>query len=136
MTVAAPVHSFTMRVSFGDCDPAGIVYYPHLMAWMDRTFHDWLNRFGGHAELGRKLGSTGFGLMEVGAKFRRPVRDGDLLVIDMSIEGWDSRALRLAYAGSVGGQAAFEGREVRAVFIATPQGLRAGEMAGFRALVQ
>ncbi|MFB4304549.1 acyl-CoA thioesterase [Actinomadura sp. GTD37] len=36
-----PVHSVTFRLSYGDCDPAGIVYYANYQRWMERTHTEW-----------------------------------------------------------------------------------------------
>ena len=37
------VYSMDVLVSFGDCDPAGIVYYPNFFTWVDRCFHTMLH---------------------------------------------------------------------------------------------
>jgi 4-hydroxybenzoyl-CoA thioesterase len=122
------LHQWSQPVTFGDCDPAGIVFYPHYFAWFDRTFHDWLRKFGGHAEVCKSLGAVGLGLMEVNAKFRAPLRDGDTLNIHLSIEAWDRKALRLTYDGQIAGRSALVGQEVRGLFKATPTGIIAGDM--------
>ena len=36
----AIVNRYSIRVDWGDCDPAGIVFYPNFYRWMDRGF--WL----------------------------------------------------------------------------------------------
>jgi len=129
-------HQFTQPVTFGDCDPAGIVFYPNYFAWFDRTFHDWLRRFGGHAGLCTALGAVGIGLMEVNAKFRAPARDGDTLDIQFSIEGWERKALRLGYQGTISGRTVVVGAEVRGLFKATPTGIMAAEMQDLRDLLE
>jgi len=58
------LHSYDYRVSFGDCDPAGIAYYPNMFKWIDTTFHDWMRIHGGHATLCKRLEAIGIGLME------------------------------------------------------------------------
>ena len=39
--MAAHVNSLSVRVQvgWGDCDPAGIVFYPRFYAWMDNVSH-------------------------------------------------------------------------------------------------
>ena len=42
MENTSPDHSLSVGVSFGDCDPAGIVFYPNFFRWFDRCFHHFL----------------------------------------------------------------------------------------------
>ena len=121
-------HIWSQPVTFGDCDPAGIVFYPNYFAWFDRTFHDWLRQFGGHASICESIGALGLGLMEVNAKFRSPSRDGDVLDIHLNIEAWDRKALRLSYEVHIGGRPAVMGQEVRGLFKTSPTGIMAADM--------
>jgi 4-hydroxybenzoyl-CoA thioesterase len=132
----AVVHKWSQPVTFGDCDPAGIVFYPNFFAWFDRTFHDWLRTLGGHAAICNALGAVGLGLMEVNAKFRAPLRDGDTLDLKLSIESWDRKALRLSYEGQVNGLSAVLGSEVRGLFKTAPTGIIAAEMHELRAYLE
>ncbi|GAB4272897.1 MAG: hypothetical protein Kow0013_26590 [Pararhodobacter sp.] len=129
------LHSYHHTVSFGDCDPAGIAYYPNIFKWVDTTCHDWMRGHGGHAALCESLGATGIGLMESGAKFRSPLRDGDRLTVDIVALDWGSKSLTLRYLGRVGERLAFEATETRGLFKPGPNGLYAGDMAELRALV-
>jgi 4-hydroxybenzoyl-CoA thioesterase len=130
------VHKWSQPVTFGDCDPAGIVFYPNFFAWFDRTFHDWLRKFGGHAAICSSLGALGLGLMEVNAKFRAPLRDGDTLDLKLSIEAWDRKALRLTYEGDVNGKSAVVGSEVRGLFKTSLTGIMAADMQELRAYLE
>jgi 4-hydroxybenzoyl-CoA thioesterase len=130
------VHRWSQPVTFGDCDPAGIVFYPNYFAWFDRTFHDWLRNFGGHAKICNALGAVGLGLMEVNAKFRAPLRDGDSLDLHLSVEAWDRKALRLSYLGEVNGKTAVLGSEARGLFKTTPTGIMAADMQDLRAYLE
>jgi 4-hydroxybenzoyl-CoA thioesterase len=129
----AVVHTWSQPVTFGDCDPAGIVFYPNFFAWFDRTFHDWLRLHGGHTKICNALGAVGLGLMEVNAKFRAPLRDGDTLDIQLSIEAWDRKALRLSYEGQVNGKTAVLGSEARGLFKTAPTGIIAADMQDLKA---
>lgn len=129
------MHKLNHSVSFGDCDPAGIVYYPNVYAWFDRTFHDWLRHFGGHAELSRKLGAVGIGVMETSARFRRPMHDGDVLSLTLSIEKWSRKSLQLAYEGRVGSMVAVTGTEVRGLFKRGDNGMVAAELDALREIM-
>lgn len=41
------LHHLDLRLSYGDCDPAGIVYYASYYPWFERVFNEWtfLNGF-------------------------------------------------------------------------------------------
>jgi 4-hydroxybenzoyl-CoA thioesterase len=123
-------------VSFGDCDPAGIVFYPNILRWCDAAFHDHLRPFGGHAALCGKLQSVGIGLAESTARFRTALRDGDQLDITTTISDWGRRTLTVSHTGSVGARAAFEVTEVRCLFMATETGMVAAEVGALRAMLQ
>jgi 4-hydroxybenzoyl-CoA thioesterase len=32
-------NTIQLHVKFGDCDPAGIVFYPNYFRWMDSVLH-------------------------------------------------------------------------------------------------
>lgn len=128
-------HSIQHLTSFQDCDPAGIVFYPRFFALFDRTFHDWLREFGGHAAVCERLGAIGLGLITADAVFRSPARDGDILCIEMEILDWGRKKLALAYAITCGERLVATGTENRGIFVETDQGLRTEEMMRFRALV-
>ncbi len=129
------MHVIEYPVSFGDCDPAGIVFYPHVYAWFDRTFHDWLRPYGGHEEVCRRLSAVGLGLMEASARFRRPMRDGDVLAIALAIEKWGARTLHLAYEVRIGEQIAVAGVEVRGLFRREGAAIVAADIETLRDLV-
>lgn len=130
------MHCTQYRVSFGDCDPAAIVYYPNIFRWVDGTFQDWLRAFGGHAALCARLGAVGLGLMDVRARFRSPLRDGDVLTIRLIGLDWADRSLSVTYRGSVGERVAFEASETRGVFVLQDGRLSAGSTEGLRALLE
>lgn len=131
------VHENSIPVSFGDCDPAGIVYYPNHFRWFDATFHALLFRHGaGHAAICAELCSIGLGLIDVGATFRSPAVNGDRLDLAVRIVEWNAKTFRLAYRGMIGGRPVVEGFELRGVFIRDGERLRAGEVAPLRAILE
>lgn len=124
------------NVVFGDCDPAGIVYYPNIYRWMDGTFQRFLQQYGGHAAVCDHLGAVGLGLMETHAKYRRPLKDGDALTIRMEITEWSAKSYRLIHRGFVGDDLAFEGTEVRALFEQRDGRMRAGEVSRLKTYLE
>lgn len=125
----------TRDISFGDCDPAGIVFYPNVFRWMDAAFHSLLRRFGGHAALCERLGAVGLGLVDASAQFRHPMCDGDRLDVRIAIGEWSRRAFVCSYEGRVGGAPTFTGREVRCLFTPTDNGIVAADLSQLRALM-
>lgn len=109
-------------IDWGDCDAAGIVYYPNYFRWIDGTFHA-LGRAAGfdQVSLARDFGLMGTPLVEAGLKFRSPARYHDTLRIEARVTRLGGSGLGLGYALSVGGRAVAEGHEGRA-FVAEVDG--------------
>ena len=128
--------SLDIPISFGHCDPAGIVFYPNYFRWFDRCLHSFLKvRAAGHGALCARLGAVGLGLMDVGASFPAPARDGDVMRLSLRFDTWSSRTVRLAYAGEVDGRTVVEGHELRGMFVEHDGRLRAGELSELRAIL-
>ncbi|MEM9740891.1 MAG: acyl-CoA thioesterase [Pseudomonadota bacterium] len=122
------VFSADYTVSFGDCDPAGIVFYPNIFAWLDRTFHGFLREAGGgHGAICAALGLKGVGLVEAHCGFRSPLVDGNALTVTITDIDWGERGFRVAYSGDVGARPAFKGYEDRALFVEQDGRMRAGD---------
>lgn len=128
--------TLTCDISFGDCDPAGIVFYPNAFRWMDAAFHRLLRHFGGHAELCQRLGAVGLGLVDASAQFQYSMRDGDRLELRTAAIDWSRRALSLTYEGHVGEKVVFTGKEVRCLFTRTETGMIAADLSQLRALLE
>lgn len=126
----------TYRVSFGDCDPAGIVFYPNIFAWLDRTFHQLLDeKAGGHAAVCKALGAKGIGLTHADCAFKSPVTESVDLTVALREITWDARTFTLAYTGRIGDRTAFEGTETRAVFTEKDGRMGLGDVAQLRTLL-
>lgn len=114
---------YQRTVSFGDCDPAGIVYYPNILAWVDGAFHHHLRGFGGHAALCARLGATGMGAVDVTCQFKRPLRDGDTVEVHLTGLDWSGKTFVLHYEGRTKEGLHFSAQETRGIFLAGPKGL-------------
>ncbi len=123
------------KISFGDCDPAGIVYYPNIFRWMDASFHHLLSTYGGHAKVCKKLNAVGLGLINASCDFKSPLQDGDHLEIELIFDNWSNKTYNIKYVGKVGNRIAFEGTEVRALFQVAEKGIETGEVGVFKDLV-
>jgi 4-hydroxybenzoyl-CoA thioesterase len=69
-----------VRVYWGHCDPAKIVFYPNYYVWIDQSSHEMLEK-GGLDQLGlrRRYGLRGTVLGSVVAEFKAPSYFGDVL---------------------------------------------------------
>jgi 4-hydroxybenzoyl-CoA thioesterase len=109
-------------IEWGDCDAAGIVYYPNYFRWIDGCFHA-LGRAAGFDQmsLGRDFGLMGTPLMESSLRFVSPGRYHDRLQIAARLTRIGGSAVTVAYALSIDGRAVADGTEARA-FVAEVDG--------------
>jgi YbgC/YbaW family acyl-CoA thioester hydrolase len=104
----------SVTVEWGDCDEAGIVFYPNFFYWFDCTFQRLLrSRDLSQRELKRRFGAV-TPLVDVGAKFRAPARYDDVLDIVATVDLWEEKRFKVAYRLSHQGALVAEGFEVRA----------------------
>ena len=115
--------SVRVQVGWGDCDPAGIVFYPRFYAWMDMVSHVLAREMGIAREAMLPPGPELLGFPVVGtqAQFLQPARMDDVLEIRTWVArvGRSSLSLRheIVRINPDGGQdAVAHGREDR-VFI-------------------
>ena len=113
----------TVRVEFGDCDPAGIVFYPNFSRWMDAASLAFFVECGVPRwhELEATRGIVGTPLLEINTKFIRAATYGDTLTIATAIAEWRDKVfvqLHTVTRAIADGAAEpiCEGREVR-VFV-------------------
>jgi 4-hydroxybenzoyl-CoA thioesterase len=106
-------------VQFGDCDPAGIVFFPNFSKWMDASSLDFFMQCGvpPWRELVRTRGIIGTPLLEINTKFLKAATYGETLVIETSVEEWRHKAFVQHHRVTRGEDVICEGREVRAFVI-------------------
>jgi 4-hydroxybenzoyl-CoA thioesterase len=123
---------YTVKVEWGDCDPARIVYYPNFFSWFDAATRHLFESNGLLWDaMTREHGSRGFPLVDARASFRRPARFGDVLEIETRLKRWSTRSFELEHVIRIGGQVAVEGSETRIWGVndpARPEGLKAGQI--------
>jgi 4-hydroxybenzoyl-CoA thioesterase len=75
--------SVRVQVGWGDCDPAGIVFYPRFYAWMDTVSHVLAREMGIPREAMIQPSSEMLGFPVVGAQaqFLTPARMDDVLEV-------------------------------------------------------
>ena len=116
-----PVRS-EILIAWGDCDAAGIVYFPKYFYWMDVAFQALLRKAGlSHHMLYEQFGAR-LPSLEVTAQFVAPATYDDRLTVDVEIVHWGTKSIRMSYKGSREGATIFEGSEVRVWAIIAPDG--------------
>ncbi len=122
------VHTIRLRVEFGDCDPAGIVYFPNYYRWFDQATHALCEDAGFSLMTVRERQQwLGYPIAECGARFRAPASFGDVLTIETRIEAWRDRFFDLRHAVSSDGRQLAEGWQTR--FIGFHDASRGGKLA-------
>jgi 4-hydroxybenzoyl-CoA thioesterase len=76
---------YSFRVAWFDCDPAGIVFYPRFMAYMNEAAHGYLEACGYPIWDLNARGVAGAPMVSVKVDFRAPMRLGDHGRIETSI---------------------------------------------------
>jgi len=103
-------------VHFGDCDPAGIVFFPNFSRWMDAASLAFFMECGlpPWRELVKTRGIVGTPLLEVNTKFIKAVTYGETIEISTWIEEWREKVFVQMHRVKRGDDLICEGREVRA----------------------
>jgi 4-hydroxybenzoyl-CoA thioesterase len=83
------VNRRTLRIEWGQCDPAGIVFYPHYLIMFDSST-GWLFERTGLKPLAmrQKYAIVGLPIVDVGARFVMPCRFDDEIVIESEVGEW------------------------------------------------
>lgn len=104
-----------VEVQFGDCDPAGIVYYPNYFRFFDNATaamlsaafamhkRNWLEHFG----------IAGIPMVDTGARFMRPSRFGDIIEIHSEITELGRSSFGVKHVVVRDGETMIEGHEKR-----------------------
>jgi 4-hydroxybenzoyl-CoA thioesterase len=115
-------HIHRVHVHFGDCDPAGIVFFPNFSRWMDQASLAFFAACGvpPWRELLKTRGIVGTPLLEIHTKFLKPATYGETIEVHTSIEDWAAKTFRHRHSVKRGDDLLCEGTEVRAFVIRDP----------------
>ena len=108
--------TYTVNVTFGDCDPAGIVFFPNFSRWMDSASLAFFMQCGlpPWRELVKTRGIVGTPLLEINTKFLKTVTYGETIDISTHVEEWRAKVFIQIHRVTRGDDVVCEGREVRA----------------------
>lgn len=109
-----------VEIEFGDCDPAGIVYFPNYFRMFDASTAYLFEAALGMKKIAwiKQYGILGIPVVDTGATFSKPSRFGDMVTITSTIAGFKRSSFEVVHQLFNGGDLAIEGRETR-VWVAT-----------------
>ena len=112
----ARIVSTDVLINFGDCDPAGIVFYPNFSRWMDASSLNFFVACGVPvwSELVKTTGIIGTPVLEVNVKYANAARYGETIRVSTSIAEWRDKVFVQKHVITRGETLICEGREVRA----------------------
>ena len=108
--------TFNVDVLFGDCDPAGIVFYPNFQRWMDASSLSFFMQCGlpPWRELEKTRGIVGTPLLEIHTRFVTAATYGERLAIETHVEDWKAKVFTQRHRVTRAGTLICEGTETRA----------------------
>jgi 4-hydroxybenzoyl-CoA thioesterase len=106
--------SMPVRVEWGDCDPAEIVFYPNYFRWFDVASWNLFEVVGGGWEtIRRRFGPVCIPLLGAESQFRSPSRVADQLIIESRVVSWERKVFKVGHRVLNDGVVAVEGSETR-----------------------
>jgi 4-hydroxybenzoyl-CoA thioesterase len=104
-----------VRIVWGDCDPAGIVYYPRYFEMFDASTTALFERALGMTkyQFVKAYDSLGYPMVDTRARFLLPTRYGDDVVIETTIMEIRRSSFDVRHRLMKGGELAVEGFETR-----------------------
>ena len=125
---------YGVDVQFGDCDPAGIVFFPNYSRWMDAASHHFFTACGlpPWRAMTQLPGCVGAPLLEIHTRFHAAVSYGERIEIHSSVEEWRGKVFIQTHRVTRGDTLVCEGRETRALCLKEDSGkLKAVPVPGF-----
>ncbi len=104
-----------VKVEFGDCDPARIVWFPNFFRWIDAASRHFFVACGVPPwhETSKTMGLIGTPLVDTQASFKKTASYGDVLEIHASITEWRSKSFVMHYRVMCGDDEIMTCNEVR-----------------------
>ena len=117
-------NTIKVEIQFGDCDPAGIVYYPNYFRFFDNATAGMLSAaFGMHKRNGLShFGIAGIPMVDTGARFIRPSSFGDVVEIRSEITELGRSSFSVKHSLFKQGELAIEAHEKRVWVVRSEDG--------------
>jgi acyl-CoA thioester hydrolase len=106
--MAGPLHTASFQLTYGDCDPAGIVYYAQYFRWMEHLHTTWWLAVGERIDQMKERHGVELVTRHTGCEFTAPARPFDVLVAELTAEavGRTSYRMRIDFGLEGGGPVA------------------------------
>jgi 4-hydroxybenzoyl-CoA thioesterase len=106
---------YTVRVEFGDCDPAAIVWFPNFFRWTDAASRHFFIECGvpPWSETEKTIGLIGTPLVDTHARFVKTSSYGDTLEIHTQVAEWRDKSFVQRHRFMRGTELIMECDEVR-----------------------
>jgi YbgC/YbaW family acyl-CoA thioester hydrolase len=111
----ALVSRHEVTVEWGDCDPAGIVYYPAYFRWSDQATHRLFTNAGvARDEMRGGPWREGTPLVAAECSFKRASQPGEKLVVESHVSRFGRSSFTITHVfRDASGEIAAEGSETR-----------------------
>jgi len=116
-------YSRSFRIEWGDCDPAGIVFYPRYFAMFDHNTTMLISAASGitKPQLLKRYDFAGYPVLTTQAKFMIPTTFGDDVEIESTFTRVGRSSFEIRHLLTNGGKLAVEAQEARAWVKASPE---------------
>jgi len=103
-----------IHIEWGDCDPAGIVYFPRFFEYFDACTNALFEKAGFRkAEMLKTYGLLGIPMIDTRAQFYVAASFGETVAIETRIVEWGRSSFRVEHKLYKGDELAAEGAEKR-----------------------
>lgn len=114
MPANAFVNRREVRIEWGDCDPANIVFYPRYFAFFDASTAYLFEAVGlPKAQMVKTYDIVGIPIVDTSAKFFIPSQFGDRVVIETYVKEWRRSSFSVSHTLLRGDDVAIQAQEVR-----------------------
>ena len=111
-----------LRIEWGQCDPAGIVFYPQYFLIFDSSTGWLFERTGlSPRAMRNKYGIVGMPIVDVGARFILPCRFDDEVVVESEVGEWGRSSFTVRHRVMKENALAVEGFEKRVWAASDPE---------------
>jgi 4-hydroxybenzoyl-CoA thioesterase len=119
--VSAFSNSRNVRIEWGDCDPAGIIFYPRYFEIFDGSTSLLFEKAVGMTKLQmlKTFDFAGFPLARTRARFLKPTRFGDDVTVDTTVT-FGRSSFDIEHRLSLQGELCVEGSETRVWVVRDP----------------
>ena len=115
------IHRKQIHIEWGDCDPAGIVYFPRYFEYFDACTHALFDYAGLPKQaMIKNYGIVGIPIVETNSRFLIPSSFGDIVFVESSITAWGNSSFHVQHRLVRGETLAVEGTETRVWTVRVP----------------